>query len=229
MINSRNTKAKWKWTPEIIQKCAQMWADGKSYLEISEEIGVTRNMVSGLASRNRGLFPKTEGAKKRGSFIEKLDIVKAGKLWEEGKSYQEIASEMGVTTNAIQLLAQRNRSIMPSRRSSSSEGPRKRAEIAKTISEKPKAHNNFHGTKQAIYINPELDAYEIARLPGVPLIDNDGCMYPLTDEGPHLFCGHSRFKGRYCEYHTEKCKGYQGLNFSYKSSYDRNIITVGFL
>lgn len=87
-------------------------------------------------------------------------------------------------------------------------------------------YENFLGSKkQASYKDPELDEYEKARLPGIPLVDNDGCMYPLTgSDSDHMFCGEDIVEGRYCKHHAEKCKGYQGFNFSYKSSYDRNIV-----
>lgn len=215
-------RASWRWTPEIIQACALMWANDKSYLDIAKEYGITRNMVSGMASRNKDLFPTKEGIKKRGSFIQNLDIVKAGKLWKEGKTYEEIASEMGVTTNAVQLLAQRNRSIMPSRRASSPDKPKK----AKTISNAGRVHPQFHGTKTATYFDPGLDEYEIGRLPGLSLVENTGCFYPLTS-GPenHRFCSHTRhLKSRYCQHHVTKTTGYSGIDFGYRKSYDKNIV-----
>lgn len=61
--------------------------------------------------------------------------------------------------------------------------------------------------KKSTPINePKLDEYEKSRLPGVSLVDNNGCMYPLTESVPHMFCGCNRVElGRYCEYHAEKC------------------------
>lgn len=200
-------RSSWRWTPEIIQACALMWANDKSYLDIAKEYGITRNMVSGMVSRNKDLFPTKEGIKKRGSFIQTLDITKAGKLWKEGKSCEEIASEMGITTNAVQLLARRNRSLMPSRRPSSPEKTKKEKK-AKTVSDTGRVHQQFHGTKQATYADPELDSFERSRLPGYSLVENNGCMYPLTESSPHMFCGCNRVElGRYCEYHAEKCSG----------------------
>jgi hypothetical protein len=215
-------RTSWRWTPEIIQACALMWANDKSYLDIAKEYGITRNMVSGMVGRNKDLFPTKDGIKKRGSFIQTLDITKAGKLWKEGKSYEEIAAEMGITTNAVQLLARRNRSLMPSRRPSSPDKPKK----AKTVSDNGRVHPQFHGTKQATYAETELDEFERSRLPGLRLVDNDGCMYPISSaHGEHRFCAHTRSLGkRYCQYHVHKTTGYMGLDIGYRASYDKNVI-----
>lgn len=53
-------------------------------------------------------------------------------------------------------------------------------------------------------IEPDLDEYELSRLPGVTLFENTGCKYPLTKSGPHMFCG-CVASGSYCDYHAVKC------------------------
>lgn len=223
---------KFTWTPEAIQDCATRWKNGESSSQIAASIGVSRNAVLGVMNRNRDMFPKLGTTTRNG--IPKAVIEKASRLWKENLSVEVIALEMGMTKGQISGMTKRNRDKFPQREN-------KRGSItlhtvrAHSIRAKKSPRNdkvnrlskfNPHaGSKAAYYEDPVLDEYELSRLPGVSLVDNDGCMYPLTGRGAEtLFCGHSRFKGRYCEYHTEKCKGYQGLNFSYKSSYDRNII-----
>lgn len=170
-------RTSWRWTPEIIQACSLMWANGKSYIEIAQEFGINRNMVAGIARRNRELFPRR--ASEDDSLIKKLNVKKR----------------------------------------------KDKKRKAVTVKEEKKLHSTFHGTKQAEYIDPVLDEFEIGRLPGLSLIDNEGCCYPLTSNSPHRFCSHARMLGkRYCEYHVEKTKGYQGIAFGYRERYDRNVI-----
>lgn len=41
----------------------------------------------------------------------------------------------------------------------------------------------------------------------VTLMDNTGCMWPLNDGGPYLFCGHVKFRGSYCQHHVTRSRG----------------------
>lgn len=41
----------------------------------------------------------------------------------------------------------------------------------------------------------------------VTLTENDGCMWPVNDGGPYLFCGHVKLKGSYCERHHVRSLG----------------------
>lgn len=225
-------RTSFRWTPEIIQECALMWKNDKSYLDIANEYGITRNMVSGMVSRNRDLFPGKEGAR-RGSYVDKIDIKKASSLWNKGLKREEIAAMMGVGVNAIRLLSERNREIFPKKKPGGTgekvKVVRPKGQKAITVSDNGRLHAQFNGTKRAEYFDPGLDEYEISKLPGVPLVENDGCMYPLT-EGPnnHMFCGHNRRLGsRYCQYHAHKTKGYMGIDISYRDMYDKNVIREG--
>lgn len=215
------------WTPEVIQDCATRWKNGDSSSQIAAVLGVSRNAVLGVMTRNRDMFPKLGTTTRNG--IQKAVIEKASRLWKENMSVEVIALEMGMTKGQVSGMTKRNRDKFPSRQN-------KRGSISlHTIRVKKSPRNDkvnrlskFNpnaGSKAAWYEDPVLDEYELSRLPGVSLVDNDGCMYPLSGEKDlTLFCGHSRFKGRYCEYHTEKCTGYNGYNVSYKKSYDKNII-----
>ena len=220
------TKETFMWTDEIINRAAQLWASGMDATQIGLEIGVNRNKMLGIMHRNREKFPK------RGELWPRSAIDKAAELWDQGVSVSMIGLALGYTKGQISGMTKRNRDRFPVKKTG-----RKRADDKKTLSvdriaakkDKPQYLSKFNtnaGSKASWYQDPDLDEFELSRLPGVSLVDNDGCMYPLTAEGPHLFCGHLRFKGRYCEHHTHKCEGYKGINISYKKAYDRNIREV---
>lgn len=224
------TKETFTWAPEIIDHAAQLWASGMDATQIGNEIGVNRNKMLGIMHRNRGKFPK------RGELWPRSAIDKAAELWDQGVSVAMIGLALGYTKGQISGMMKRNRERFPAKKTG-----RKRADDKKTVSvdrimakksprndpvNRMSKFNPNAGSKAAWYKDPELDEFELSRLPGVPLMDNDGCMYPLTSEGPHLFCGHSRFKGRYCAHHDEKCTGYKGISISYKKAYGRNIMEV---
>ena len=217
-----------RWTPEIIQECASMYAKDASYSDIAKVFGINRNMVSGMVSRNRDLFPAKEGVR-RGSYVDKINVVEAAELWKDGLTRAEIAERMGVKESAIRLLMERNRSVMPKRVAKAKPIPRPRTTKAVTLPERKQAQDFVKSTKFASFHNPELDEFELSRLPGLSLLENDGCMYALT-EGPedHRFCGHSRFlKSRYCEHHAYKTTDPTRIDFRYWNGYDRNIIREG--
>lgn len=224
------TKETFTWTDEIINRAAQLWASGMDATQIGLEIGVNRNKMLGIMHRNREKFPK------RGELWPRSAIDKAAELWDQGVSVSMIGLALGYTKGQISGMIKRNRERFPVKKTG-----RKRADDKKTLSvdriaakksprndpvNRMSKFNPNAGSKEAKYEDPQLDSFEMSRLPGVSLVDNDGCMYPLTAEGPHLFCGHLRFKGRYCEHHTYKCEGYKGISISYKKAYDRNIMEV---
>jgi hypothetical protein len=222
---------KFVWTNEVTDHASKLWKDGKSAREIAAEVGATRNSVLGVMHRHRELFPKL-GITSRQA-IERGLIDKAVALWDEGASVKIIALETGLTPGQVSGLTKRKRELFKKRDLKKRELTLHRVNRSIRAKKSPRndkvnrlsKFNPHAGSKAAYYEDPVLDAYELSRLPGVSLVDNDGCMYPLTGRGAEtLFCGHSRFKGRYCEYHTEKCTGYNGFNISYKKSYDKNII-----
>lgn len=220
------------WTPDAIQDCATRWKNGESSSQIASTFGVSRNSVLGVMNRNRDMFPKLGTTTRHG--IQKAVIEKASRLWKENMSVEVIALEMGMTKGQVSGMTKRNRDKFPSRHkergSVSLHTIRAKPMKAKKSPRNDKANrfskfNINAGSKASWYEDPVLDEYELSRVPGVSLVDNEGCMYPLSGERDlTLFCGHLRFKGRYCEYHTEKCTGYNGYNVSYKNSYDKNII-----
>lgn len=213
------------WTQENINRAASYWMEGCTFAEVAQNLGpeCTKNMVIGLAKRSRDRFPPRDPIE-----VDQELLQAASNLWMDGYSVALIAQELGVTKSVISGKAHRNRSLFPSREKAVETKVRtvtKRRPKAQTVSETPKLHSSFNGTKQAVYCDPVLDEFEISRLPGVCLVENNGCMYPLTDNSPHMFCGHARFGGkRYCEHHIAKTKGYSGIDFGYRERYDRNIV-----
>lgn len=41
----------------------------------------------------------------------------------------------------------------------------------------------------------------------VTLFENTGCMWPVNDGGPYLFCGHDKAHGSYCQHHHARSLG----------------------
>lgn len=185
----------------------------------------------GFIHRNPDKFPKRQDK-------PILHIDKIAELWDQGVSVALIGDSLGYTKGQISGIIKRNKDRFPRK-----EGGRKRADDKKSVSvDRIKARkspsnssvnrmskfNPNAGSRPAFHLEPVLDEYEISRLPGVSLVDNDGCMYPLTESSPHMFCGCSRSLGkRYCEYHVEKTTGYRGIDISYRKVYDKNIMEVG--
>lgn len=53
-----------EWTKEKIEYVAGLWAKGWSQGQIAADLGVTRNKIAGIASRNRDLMPaRTQGGR----------------------------------------------------------------------------------------------------------------------------------------------------------------------
>lgn len=41
----------------------------------------------------------------------------------------------------------------------------------------------------------------------VTMMDNTGCMWPVNDGNPYLFCGHAKSHGSYCQHHHVRSMG----------------------
>lgn len=50
-----------RWEREDLERAAAMNRDGMTFADIAKAFGVKRAAISGIASRNRDLFPKIEG------------------------------------------------------------------------------------------------------------------------------------------------------------------------
>lgn len=137
---------------------------------------------------------------------------KAAEMWANGATMSQIAKVVGVSRNAVSGKISRTRDMFPEKgvaqaRIENVITPLKRKPVE---NQKPSSAMRFvlGAPKTVKFKEPKLDEYEKARLPGVSMVENNGCMYPLTSDGPHMFCGCERVDSkRYCEYHAEKCSG----------------------
>lgn len=135
---------------------------------------------------------------------------KAAKMWANGATMLQIAQVVGASRSAVSGKISRNRDLFPEKGVAQAklEKTIRPLEIKKGEGQKPSSEMRFVlGVPNTVKFNePKLDEYEKARLPGISLVGNAGCMYPLTAVGPHMFCGCNRVDSkRYCEYHAEKC------------------------
>ncbi len=133
------------------------------------------------------------------------ELERASVLWMRGFSYFEIAQALGPTYSrggvASQVKSHRN--MFPPR-----ENGRPVGSVVKIKAEpKPRVRK----VRQEPFLPPvekyrvvKLDTFEVSRLPGVALVDNEGCKWPLS-EGPFMFCGCDREDGHaYCSHHVQK-------------------------
>lgn len=137
---------------------------------------------------------------------------KAAEMWANGATMLQIAHMVGVSRSAVSGKISRNRDLFPEKGVAQARAEKiiRPLEIKKGEGQKPSSAMRFVlGAPKTVKFNePKLDEYEKARLPGVSLVENKGCMYPLTESAPHRFCGCNRVDSkRYCEYHAEKCSG----------------------
>lgn len=141
-------------------------------------------------------------------------------VWRDGITSQQIGEAVGASKGAITGHYFRNRDalveypLMPSGIQKHREGNLAPATIARHA--------------RANRVEEEEDDAEIAYAPrapnlriksvGVPdtgyaaalnvtLFENTGCMWPVNDGGPYLFCGHVKFKGSYCQHHHVRSMG----------------------
>ncbi|MBD9455937.1 hypothetical protein IB244_31190 [Rhizobium sp. RHZ02] len=113
-----------------IEKASKMWNDGQSAGMIADQFGISRNVVIGLANRNRDLFPnKKTGTTEvtvaapiqrreyKPSAMARIDVdvYKAAQLWNEGMSQERIAARLGTNKHAIRRLTGKYRELFPKR------------------------------------------------------------------------------------------------------------------
>jgi len=94
-------------TPENIAAAADKYREGKTFAQIAEELAVPGSSVIRLVAEARRLGLDTGPRRNRtSSEVEELMLEVAIK-YEEGKSFREIAQEMGVNINTVQNMANR--------------------------------------------------------------------------------------------------------------------------
>lgn len=203
------------WTDDNIQTAVRMWKEGSSPSEIGSAIGTGKDSFMGFKFRNKDLFPPKDKSE------DQKRLHEMALMWGNGASMTEIGVPFGLNRGQVSGIISRNRDLFGRKVKTGIKANKSHPDSAtnrRTIT------NPNAGSKQAEYIDPKLDDFELSRLPGINLVENNGCMYPLTSGSPHMFCGHFRFGGkRYCKHHVDKTTGYAGIDISYRTSYDKNI------
>lgn len=148
------------------------------------------------------------------------DIEAMANLWNrDGLSMGQIASHYRMTRQQVAGIIHRNRDKFESRRDANGKKPR---QPAVTASQKANQRRSaFHAVKVAeeaaiappSFPEPEISGkeYDAARLPmAKDLLDLEPChcRWPLTDNGPHLFCCAEVVTGSpYCAHHAKRSRG----------------------
>lgn len=211
------------WTTENIELAVRMWKEGASPTEIGAAVGTGKDSFMGFKFRNKSLFPPKDKSE------DKKRLHEMALMWANGSSMTEIGVPFGLNRGQVSGIISRNRDMFGKKDKTGVNANVVRKLTATkshpdSVTNRRTKTNINAGSKSCEYKSPVLDSFERGRLPGLGLVENDGCMYPLTESSPHMFCGHIRFGGkRYCEHHTAKTKGYSGIDFGYRQSYDRNI------
>lgn len=194
------------WTQERIEQAGKMWRDGMTASHIARVMGVTRNGIISKARDNRDLFPPKQAPRIT------VDLEGIAKLWNAGTKAAEIAEVFGVKPGYVRGLASSNRDLFTrkhggtlTRKPRSEQAPKPRARRKAITSVWQRSDPSV--PRADLYKPIELDEYELTLLPGVGMMENTGCKYPLTERGPHRFCG-CEASGSWCSYHAEKIKGH---------------------
>lgn len=181
-----------------VEKASRMWKLGSSASKIGDFFDVTKNVIIGLATRNRDLFPAKQKSKaenekiaaKNASIINE-DIV--AEMWAAEKTTQEIADYFSVHRQAIVRVIERDRHKFPKR-------PRGGIYNQKNKEKKPKQKD------PVLEFKPPAHPYDASRIPfSKTLMDLKAfeCKAPLNDGSPFMFCA-DKATGAYCTHHANR-------------------------
>jgi len=194
------------WTQERIEQAGKMWRDGMTASHIAKVMGVTRNSIVSKSRDHRDLFPPKNAPR------IKVDLEAISRLWNAGSKAKDIAEVFGRRADHVRSLAKEHRSMFVvkkggtlTRKPRSEQAPKPRARRKAITSVWQRSDPSV--PRADLYKPIELDEYELTLLPGVGMMENTGCKYPLTERGPHRFCG-CEASGSWCSYHAEKIKGH---------------------
>lgn len=142
-------------------------------------------------------------------------------VWRDGITSQQIGMAVGATKGAITGHYFRHRDALQGCPLMASDKHKRAMGIlsAKTLkndeyaeSARLKRLNDNLASIIATHTGPEFESHDIPSTDGyglyVTLADNNGCMWPLNDGGPYLFCGHAKLgKYAYCQHHHVRSLG----------------------
>lgn len=169
--------------PDIdIEKAAQMWNDGFSAGMIAKAFnGISRNVIIGIANRNRNLFPnKAKTGIRKGKRVAPL---------ERPKMSDEERQRRNKAQNA------KRRAERESTRQTKTEA------VAKTREDREEraTQRRERGFTAAIDIPLQATGKELWRLASCE------CHWPVSDGAPYLFCAAvTTDKSDYCADHLER-------------------------
>lgn len=135
--------------------------------------------------------------------IESIDTLR--RMWVDGASFSEIGRAVRKSRSAVAGKARRLG--LQSRgqehfRQQAAKAARMRWDSTPRIV-KTKTHFSLRRTTPKTRKPPmHLRVVPVPESIPVPLMERTGCCYPVTPEGPHLFCNLPTEKGDYCKWHT---------------------------
>lgn len=181
-----------------IAKASRMWKLGSSASKIGDFFDVTKNVIIGLATRNRELFPAKQRSKAANEKIAQnnaslIDEEIVAEMWANEKTSQEIADRFGVTRRAIVRVVERDRHKFPKR-------PRGGIYNQKNKERKSKQKD------AVLEFKPPSHPYDASRIPfSKTLMDLKAfeCKAPLNDGSPLMFCA-DKATGAYCIHHAHR-------------------------
>ncbi len=130
-------------------------------------------------------------------------------VWRENISANEIGMAVGCSRNAVIGHYRRHPDGLESAPLRVSV-----AELSAKKESKPKIEKPTKKPKPLKFksVAPEMPVFDITSTDGyglyVTMADNNGCMWPLNDGGPYLFCGYAKLgKYSYCPHHHVRSMG----------------------
>jgi hypothetical protein len=187
-----------EWTPERVEQARALALTGLSYGKIAARMGVTKNAMSGVS--------------KRYGFPSRASVI--GRMWTEYEDgVVRDGAELGLTDGEIaQKLGTRDRKSVTARRWHLGLG-KDAAAIQRGAALRGAVARRSRPVTMQLW--PQVDpkaAKPLRVIPvsdPVPILENQGCTWPVTDQRPWLVCGAplSGHRGRlirgYCAAHAQ--------------------------
>ena len=119
---------------------------------------------------------------------------------DDGASYAEIGSVLGVTRNAVSGRVNRLK-LVPRPQDYAGKAAKRWQNTPRPAKAKP-MHLKPMNWRKGKPTPPKFFAvYEAPKAVPVDLIERTGCCYPVTEHKPHKFCNAETESGDYCKFH----------------------------